>query len=113
MTLYFIEKATITQLENIAGHYGNLKCVEADNEMEAYLKKNKKHAYRIELRYISGRGYIYSDTLNAVISYNGFHVGILYRGMVYCNIHPYGLPEVAWLNDFHGTGYRTVTRIPI
>lgn len=46
---------------------------------------------------------------NAEISTNGEHVGVLYNGLVHCNVHPYGLPLVAWLNDFLGSGGCTVT----
>lgn len=43
-----------------------------------------------------------------VISLNGDHVGILYNGMVYCNVHPFGLPQIQWELDFIGVGMEEV-----
>lgn len=31
---------------------------------------------------------------------NNNHVGVLYEGNVYCNIHPGGLPYAIWVDDF-------------
>lgn len=28
-------------------------------------------------------------------------------------VHPLGLPEIVWVNDFDGTGKRTITKVPI
>ena len=40
-------------------------------------------------------------------------MGILYEGNIYGNIHPFGLPEMLWIDDFDGTGQRVITRTPI
>lgn len=45
-----------------------------------------------------------------MISENGRHVGIKYNGLVYCNVHPEGLPEQVWLNDFLAIGERRIDR---
>lgn len=39
-----------------------------------------------------------------VISENGTHYGVkcYETGLVYDNLHPYGLPEELWLCDFDG-----------
>ena len=39
-------------------------------------------------------------------------IGVLFVGNVYCNIHPFGLPEQKWLDDFVGFGIKTVTKTP-
>lgn len=39
-------------------------------------------------------------------------MGVLYEGYVYCNVHPYGLPKEAWIDDdFHGFGYKRVNGV--
>lgn len=45
------------------------------------------------------------------ISTNGHHYGIEYKGTVYCNVHPLGLPRSTWEADFLGDGQaeRTIT----
>ena len=45
------------------------------------------------------------------IALNGVHVGVLYMGNIYCNIHPYGLPEAQWISDFNGVGVKNVSKI--
>ena len=62
---------------------------------------------------MGGRGYIWSDIKGKTISENGVHIGVLYNGIVYCNVHPFGLPEIVWTEDFHGTGNKIVTKVPI
>ena len=66
----------------------------------------------ISITFLGGRGYIWSDIKGRTISENGIHMGVVYNGMVYCNVHPFGLPEVAWVNDFYATGTRCVVKIP-
>jgi len=38
-------------------------------------------------------------------------VGIIFNGNVYCNVHPLGMPLQDWINDFDGTGIKTVEMI--
>ena len=108
-----IEAAYVSdELESIASSFGNFRCKEAAENLQDYLEKNDLHGEIITISYIGGRGYVWSDTKGYTISNNGIHVGVLYNGLVYCNVHPYGLPESAWINDFYGTGIRIITRIP-
>lgn len=67
----------------------------------------------VTITFIGGRGYIWSDIKQDVISENGVHVGMLFNGIIYCNVHPFGLPEAIWIEDFHGTGEKIVSKIPI
>ena len=100
-------------LSGIAANYGVFSCEAAANSMAKYLKKSGKRAEIITIHFIGGRGYIVSDMTGMVISENGTHIGVLYEGNVYCNVHPYGLPEVDWISDFWGTGTKTVLKTPI
>lgn len=62
------------------------------------------HGAIVTINYETLPGYVVSDIHGGkVISDNGFHVGVLYEGKIYCNVHPYGLPEQEWVDDFHGT----------
>ena len=107
------EEGSISEeLGSIASTFGNFRCNEAAELMVDYLKKNDQHGEIITITYVGGRGYIWSDIRGETISDNGIHVGVKYNGMVYCNVHPFGLPEVAWINDFYGTGTKVVTGSP-
>lgn len=106
------KQSMVSEIESIAGSYGNFQCKEAANAMVECLKKNKIPGEIITITYYNGIGNIWSDSKQKTISENGLHVGVKYNGLVYCNVHPYGLPESEWLNDFHATGTRIVTRIP-
>lgn len=99
------------ELGKIAGKYGTLKCKEAADAMKKYLQKNKLKGSVITITITGGRGYIWSDIKKRTISENGVHVGILYQGRVYCNIHPAGLTKSRWINDFNGYGIKKVTEI--
>ena len=88
------------ELKGVASRYGNLQCVQAKNAMLQYLMSQNLHGSVIELRFPPYPGFVYSNMYNKQISENGYHVGIEYKGIVYCNVHPTGLPEQAWINDF-------------
>ena len=106
--------STEEQLGQIAGQFGLYECVQAANEMAEYLRKNKIKADYLSITFIGGRGYILSLSRGGdAISTNGFHIGIRLNGVVYCNIHPLGLPESLWVADFIGTGEKTVIPTPI
>ena len=81
--------------------------------MADYLRKEGKKAEFITINFIGLRPYIWCNSKGKVISENGMHMGILYEGNIYCNIHPFGLPEMLWIDDFDGTGQRVITRTPI
>ena len=71
------------------------------------LSKSGKEFQQININF-SGGTYVESLLYGIEVSLNGYHVGILYDGMVYCNIHPYGLPILAWVDDFVGAGSKYV-----
>ena len=84
--------------------------------MARLLGRYGKQAERITIKFSDKkRGVVVSVSTNPnkPISENGIHTGVLYNGLVRCNIHPSGLPEREWINDFEGFGMRTVTRMPI
>ena len=96
------------QLSNTAKRYGNFQCKEALEAMKKVLQKQKKKYDIVEL-YFTGRAEVRSVSRgDMVISLNGDHVGILYNGMVYCNVHPFGLPQIQWELDFIGVGMEEV-----
>ena len=82
------------------GGYG--KCQDAVNEMVDYLTKNKQNGSIITLMWDPrDSGYIWSDFAGKAAGDYGLHVGVLYEGRVYCNVHPYGLPKQQWIDDFN------------
>ena len=89
-------------LESIAGKYRNFECDKAANAMTKHLRGNNQNGVFIELFFPGARdGWVISVTYpKNAISHNGYHCGVLYNGLVYCNVHPYGLPESKWINDF-------------
>ena len=112
-TYYVTEKDVLVhndcitdKLSAISDKYGIGKCVEAANEMERFLKRKGLHGKRIELRYSSE--FIVSNTYTTkAISETGLHVGIMYDGLMYDNIHK-GIQYADWLNDFEAFGERTI-----
>lgn len=106
-------------LGEIASGYGDFECKEAAMAMAYFLKKKKQEYKAITMKYPYIPGTILSlsreallgDYQKAIISKNGLHYGIEYKGIVYCNIHPYGLPRKAWEADFWGPdqALRTIT----
>jgi len=67
---------------------------------------------KIVINFPVSPGIVYSEKYNIQVSENGMHQGVLYNGYVYCNVHPYGLPEQEWINDFVAFGMKTVTYFP-
>ena len=115
------ETASIERgLGEIASGYGDFQCKEAVAAMATYLKKNKQDYRLITMHYPSG-GTIISLSREAVfgvdskksrISENGYHYGIEYKRIVYCNVHPFGLPRSAGEADFWGVGKAARTVLP-
>ena len=105
------------QLEREARKHGVFKCFDAVAAMIKITQRNRKRAEQILISCNSnGRmiSIMYSTpTELKFISENGRHTGLLYNGIVRCSIHPSGLPEQQWINDFTSPGIRTVTRTPI
>ena len=102
-----------SDITSIAQSFGTFQCREAADSIAEYLRKNNQSAELITITFVGGRGYIWSDIKGKTISENGVHIGVLYNGIVYCNVHPFGLPEIVWTEDFHGTGNKIVTKVPI
>ena len=100
-------------LEDIASSAKEYTCASTADKMAEYLKKKNQKGYIITIQYKNGRDFIWSDIKNKTISYTGIHVGLEYNGIVYCVVHPYGLPEAQWIDDFKGTGIRKVWKIAI
>lgn len=101
------------ELNDIADSFGEYRCKEAAQSMADYLTQNGHKAQIVEITFWGGRGYVWSDIAQRTISENGTHVGVLFNGLVFCNVHPYGLPEATWIADFHGAGTKQVVKIPI
>lgn len=83
---------------NILEPYKNKECAETAKEVSKFLKWIKQ-PYQVAIIQ-SGNYYIYSVTYDDVISENGYHTRIEYRGYVYCSIHKEGLPCQEWEDDF-------------
>ena len=84
--------------------------------MRTYLEKNNEHGEIVKITYSMG-GYIWSDSWspkhgNDAVSETGMHMGVAYKGKIYCNIHPEGRLEQEWFNDFYGLGVRDIHRDP-
>ena len=111
-------QSVASEIGRIASRFGIFECIEAADAITDYLLKTDRHGCAIRIQYPCGPhypGFIVSDIYNGeMISTNGVHKGVLYEGNVYCNVHPYGLPEAEWLADFHGFPeyMRKVTYIP-
>jgi hypothetical protein len=112
MSVQIVAEALVDQgLSNIARRYGTYQCNDAAEKMSDYLKSLNLNGAIVILQF-SGHSYVVSDLKNKTISTNGFHAGVLYKGNVYCNVHPYGLPIQLWINDFHGYGTVNIKMIP-
>ena len=93
-------KTVEEELGEIAGQYGDLECVAARDAIVDYLLTRNLSYTVIELQFSPIPGYVYSNMYDRQISENGYHVGVEYNGNVYCNVHPLGLPEQTWIDDF-------------
>ena len=101
------------KLGDIAGSYGTFKCKEAADAMQKHLQKKGLHGSVITLTFPDANyGFVISLSKNETISENGLHRGIEFNGIVYCNVHPYGLPKQQWINDFMAVGRRKINEIP-
>jgi len=99
-------------LTNVAKDYGILRCVEATDAMVKYLQNNNKNGGIVTIQFSGGirDNYVISSMNPTIaISSNGRHMGVLFQGKIYCNIHPYGLPTEQWISDFLGVGEKSVS----
>ena len=100
-------------LPGIARKYGNLKCKEAAKAMQKELTKLKLPGAIVTITFSDKkRGWIWSESKKRTISENGIHVGVLFNGRIYCNVHPTGLAKNTWIKDFYGNGYKNVITMP-
>ena len=83
-------------------------CDKAAEKLEKELSKRKLNYEVVSIQYKYNAGIVSLSEeargIIRIISNGGFHVGVLFNGLVHCNIHPYGLPLVIWLNDFFSLG---------
>jgi hypothetical protein len=109
---YFAQFAC--DVAGIASNFRDFECDKAADAIVEYLERNNRRGVRITLTFPNARhGFVISYSRNGnYISDNGFHEGVLYNGLVYCNIHPHGLPEAAWIADFDAIPPKIITRTP-
>ena len=89
-------------------------CVQAATRMANDLRANNQRPLFAEIHFRC-QGRVYSSTgrfgPNTPISFSGYHVGVLQRGIVHCNVHPEGRPIQLWFNDFW-TPHSVITQTP-
>ena len=112
-------KSASRPYDEILGKYGYGDCNKAAAALQKYMISNGQHGAIITLRWpeaeeLAKHGgvgcYVISKTAGR-IGENGFHMGVLYRGKVYCNIHPSGMGKEAWIADFESYGPKYVSEI--
>jgi hypothetical protein len=96
------------ELDEIAGSHGIGECAEAVEAMVEHLRIRRQNYERVSVDFrlpVSVYSAIRLDLDS--ISLSGFHIGLLFNGIVRCTVHPLGLPLHAWINDFVvcGTSY--------
>ncbi|MCL2610385.1 MAG: hypothetical protein FWE02_01775 [Defluviitaleaceae bacterium] len=74
-------------LEKAAGRHPTFKCVEAAAAISSILERRNKRHEVIKIDF-TNRGFVWSDSRDMLISQNGHHRGVLYNGLVRCNVHP-------------------------
>ena len=92
-------------ISKIAGKYKNLECVECADDIMNFLKKfglegelkelDISKLEKVNQKYTK----IWSDNVGTYISDNGKHVGVLFNGKIYDNIHVNGINLDEWLSD--------------
>lgn len=104
------------ELKNKLGKFGIGECISAAQYLNKELQKRGEHGAVITLTwpYLVARagagkgGYVWSDIKQETIGWTGVHMGVEYNGIVYCNVHPSGLPQKEWINDFYGMGPKSI-----
>ena len=108
------------ELGNRARSNENFMCKDAALAMFQYLESIQHQRYFAEIWFLgpTGKGiygaeFIHVATISGgvfdpgtVISMTGWHVGVLFGGSIFCNVHPGGLPSNLWFADFTGPGER-------
>jgi RHS repeat-associated protein len=91
-------------LPGIAGKYDNFECEDAAEAMKAELIKRRLRGAIVDLVFPNAyRGFVVSNRLGwgTAISHTGHHFGVYYKGNIYCNIYPEGIPAGLWPEKFH------------
>ena len=92
----------VAGIPEIASKYQVLECQEAANAIKGYLDENgvKNQIVQAEsnYQYIMSNDFSWSEP----ISINGNHYGVEVDGMVYDNIHPFGILRSQWESDLSG-----------
>jgi len=94
----------VQQLGDVASRYGNLECDKAAEALKDVLISNRLNGELLVLTFPNAyNGYVTSNAQGGTIaiSHTGMHQGIKYNGLVHCNVHPYGLSEPEWIDDFN------------
>lgn len=91
------------ELTKIANKYKDFECAD---EMKNYLLSKGVNPEQIQIRFsgLGNHNNVWSESLGRVISYNGYHTGVVYKGMVYDNLFKTGLEYNKWVGDFIGFG---------
>ena len=109
-TLIMQEAAMHRQLTKTAKKFNNLYCEEAAEAMANKLKENGWDFDVVGIVYPQAfNGYIHSyNKIGEEISRNSYHVGIRFKGIVYDNITPGGIPFEEWKASFYAIGPRHI-----
>lgn len=113
-------QSVIDDLKGKLGKFGFGMCVAAAEFMKEELLKRGEHGEIVTLTWPvavkqANKGGLGSYVVcvskhDQIVGHTGMHMGVLYDDMIYCNIHPNGMPEYEWINDFESIGPKIVTR---
>ena len=113
-------RSVIDDIKGKLGKFGLGGCILAAEFMKEELLKRGEHGEIVTLtwpiaieragRGVTGCYVVCISKHDQVVGSTGIHMGVLYDDMIYCNIHPNGMPEYEWINDFDSWGPKIVTR---
>ena len=110
------EATAADMLERTARRYGYGECEKAAISMRRNLIRRGLNGEVITLTWQpASYGNVWSTIANRSAGDNNLHVWVLSQGRVHCNIHPAGLLEQQWINDFtvpNPLSRRIVNRVP-
>ena len=120
-TVAHMANATAARLGRIASRYKLGQCEATAAAIASDLAAEGLDFQYVEIYWTGdgrGRNNVVSDIMDGgrhPISESGYHIGVLFGGNVYCNVHPTGQPLNVWLNDFWGVGEMIyyISRSPI
>ena len=100
-----------SQLQSISRRHSLYQCETNAYKLAKYLENNNEQYEILRLSYQKAYSGIIVSLMYTkdwskpyIVAYNGYHYGVLYKGNVYCNVHPYGLPQGKWEQDFYAEG---------